>query len=168
MTRHHFSHIALPPAHIDLRFFLRKLGYRGGLKAIEKSFGLVRAPEINGMDGYDAVMFWRAYHWGDQSALERLIQYTKKYIKYPTSQKGHNDAFSVVTGGRAPCFCDLSLGETAAPACGRMRRGQGMPPQISHKKHQPGRLGTKEKTSFAQTNVEWKRFSLVTPEDHEV
>jgi hypothetical protein len=37
-----------------------------------------------------------------------------------------------------------------------------MPPQISHKKHQPGRLGTKEKISFAQTNVEWKRFSLVT------
>ena len=75
-------------------------------------------------------------------------------LKYPTSRKGHNDVFSVVTGGRAPCFCDLSLGETATPACGRMRRGQGMPPQISHKKHQPGRLGTKEKTSFAQTNVE--------------
>jgi hypothetical protein len=53
--------------------------------------------------------------------------------------------FFGVTDGRALCFCDLYVGETAAPACGRMRRGQGMPPQVSHLKHKPVRLGTKEK-----------------------
>ena len=33
----------------------------------------------------------------------------------PVSQKAGIDAFSVVTGGRAPFFRGLSVGETAAP-----------------------------------------------------
>jgi uncharacterized protein YprB with RNaseH-like and TPR domain len=70
--RRQFPNISLPPAHIDLRFFLKKLGYRGGLKAIEKSFGLSRDSAIDGMDGYDAVLMWNAYQCGDESALERL------------------------------------------------------------------------------------------------
>jgi hypothetical protein len=61
--------------------------------------------------------------------------------------------FSGVTDGRAPCFCDLPVGETAAPAWGRMRRGQGMPPHVSHLKHQPVRLGTKEKVSWPHKNA---------------
>ena len=73
--RRQFPNIFLPNAHIDLRFFLRKLGYRGGLKAIEKSFGIHRASEIDGMDGYQAVLLWKAYKWGDESALDLLIQY---------------------------------------------------------------------------------------------
>jgi uncharacterized protein YprB with RNaseH-like and TPR domain len=73
--RRWFPHISLPPAHIDLRFLLNKLGYRGGLKKIEKEIGLVRGPEIDGMDGYDAVMLWKAFQWGDGEALDRLIQY---------------------------------------------------------------------------------------------
>ncbi len=93
VIRLHFPHIALPPAHIDLRFFLRKLGYCGGLKAVEKSFGLVRAPEINGMDGYDAVMLWQAYQSGDQSALERLIQYNTADIVHlePLMERGYHE-----------------------------------------------------------------------------
>lgn len=39
--RRQFPGIKLPPAHIDLRFFLRQLGLRGGLKAIERRLGLV-------------------------------------------------------------------------------------------------------------------------------
>ena len=73
--RRQFPNISLPPAHIDLRFFLRRLGYRGGLKAIAKSFGLLRDSLIDGMDGYEAVLLWRAYQWGDESALNRLIEY---------------------------------------------------------------------------------------------
>ncbi|MFH1351560.1 MAG: ribonuclease H-like domain-containing protein [Pseudomonadota bacterium] len=46
-----------------------------GLKSIEKQFGLVRRPEIQGMNGYDAVMLWKAYQWGDQDSLDRLIMY---------------------------------------------------------------------------------------------
>ena len=73
--RQWLPNISLPPAHIDLRFLLNKLGYRGGLKKIEKELGLIRDPEIDGMDGYDAVMLWKAFQWGDQEALKRLIQY---------------------------------------------------------------------------------------------
>jgi uncharacterized protein YprB with RNaseH-like and TPR domain len=73
--RRWFKNISLPPVHIDLRFLLKRLGYRGGLKKIEKDFGLVRDSEIEGMDGYDAVLLWKAYQWGDTDALDRLIQY---------------------------------------------------------------------------------------------
>jgi uncharacterized protein YprB with RNaseH-like and TPR domain len=73
--RRAFPHISLPPAHIDLRFLSKKLGYTGGLKRIEKYLGLTRDSEIDGMDGYDAVMLWKAYQWGDHSALDRLIRY---------------------------------------------------------------------------------------------
>ncbi|MGA3083235.1 MAG: ribonuclease H-like domain-containing protein [Thermodesulfobacteriota bacterium] len=73
--RRWFRHISLPPAHIDLRFLLKKLGLRGGLKAIEKQVGLSRDPMVEGMNGFDAVLLWKAYQWGDQTALERLILY---------------------------------------------------------------------------------------------
>ena len=73
--RRWFPGISLPPAHIDLRFLLKRLGYRGGLKKIEKDVGVIRNPEIDGMNGYEAVMLWKAYQWGDRDALEKLIQY---------------------------------------------------------------------------------------------
>jgi uncharacterized protein YprB with RNaseH-like and TPR domain len=78
--RRWFPNISLPPAHIDLYFFLRKLGYRGGLKKIEKDFALTRDPEIDGMDGYDAISLWKAYQWGDSTALETLIRYNSADI----------------------------------------------------------------------------------------
>ena len=65
----------MPFAHIDLRFLLKRLGYTGGLKKIEKALGLMRSSEIDGMDGYEAVLLWKAYQWGDRNALETLIQY---------------------------------------------------------------------------------------------
>ncbi|MBN1276340.1 MAG: ribonuclease H-like domain-containing protein [Deltaproteobacteria bacterium] len=73
--RRFFPCISLPPAHIDLRFLLKKLGYSGGLKKIEEDFGLERAPEIKGLNGYAAVMMWNSYQSGDQNALKRLIEY---------------------------------------------------------------------------------------------
>jgi uncharacterized protein YprB with RNaseH-like and TPR domain len=75
MIRSHFPSISLPPAHIDLRFLLKKLGFQGGLKAIEKQFSLCRSDEIDGMTGLDAVNLWKAYQWGDQKALDRLVAY---------------------------------------------------------------------------------------------
>ena len=73
--RRWFRHLRLPPAHIDLRYLLHRLGYRGGLKAIEKQVGIFRDPELDGLDGFDAVMLWKAYQWGDEPSLERLIRY---------------------------------------------------------------------------------------------
>lgn len=70
-----FPSITLPPAHIDLRFVLRKLGYKGGLKKIERQMGVSRGPEIDGLGGYEAVILWRKWLDGDRSALDRLIEY---------------------------------------------------------------------------------------------
>lgn len=75
--RRSFPNIALPPAHIDLRFPLKRLGYRGGLKRIEKEIGIERIAEIRQMDGFDAVRLWRNHQWGDSCALETLLEYNK-------------------------------------------------------------------------------------------
>jgi uncharacterized protein YprB with RNaseH-like and TPR domain len=89
--RQSFPDISLPPAHIDLRFLLRRLGYRGGLKYIEKEFGISRDSEIDGMDGYDAVRLWKAHQWGDGAALDLLIQYNTADIisLEPLMEKGY-------------------------------------------------------------------------------
>ena len=73
--RRFFPGISLPAGHIDLRFVLAKLGYRGGLKHIEQRLGITRSSEIDGLNGYDAVLLWRAYEWGDAASLNRLIRY---------------------------------------------------------------------------------------------
>jgi len=70
-----FPGISLPPSHIDLMFLMKRLGYRGGLKKIEKSFDLKRSPEIDGLNGYDAVKLWQAYLNGHDLALDRLLDY---------------------------------------------------------------------------------------------
>jgi len=91
--RRQFPNISLPAAHIDLRFFLKRLGYSGGIKAIEKSFGLSRDSAIDGIDGYEAVLLWRTYQWGDESALDRLIQYNTADIVHlkPLMERGYQE-----------------------------------------------------------------------------
>jgi uncharacterized protein YprB with RNaseH-like and TPR domain len=91
--RRRFKHISLPPAHIDLCLFLRRLGYRGGLKNIEKQFGIRRDPELYGINGHDAVMLWRAYQWGDHGALDRLVKYNTADIVNlePLMQVGYEE-----------------------------------------------------------------------------
>lgn len=65
----------LPHAHIDLRFVLNSLGYKGGLKRCEKQFGLSR-DALDGVDGYFAVVLWHEYAVrGNGSALETLLAY---------------------------------------------------------------------------------------------
>lgn len=65
----------MPPVHIDLRFFLKKLGYSGGLKTIEGRFGIRRTGDIEGLDGYSAVILWNRYKRGDTDSLKLLIEY---------------------------------------------------------------------------------------------
>jgi len=75
-----FPGISLPATHIDLRFLLKKLGYTGGLKRIEKNFGINRGTEIDGIDGFEAVRLWNEYQWGDKKALKILIEYNNADI----------------------------------------------------------------------------------------
>ncbi|WP_197281906.1 ribonuclease H-like domain-containing protein [Dethiosulfatarculus sandiegensis] len=70
-----FSDIYLPPAHIDLRWVLKRLGYTGGLKRIEKEFGLDRPADVRDMDGLEAVRLWQAHEKGDPDALALLCEY---------------------------------------------------------------------------------------------
>jgi uncharacterized protein YprB with RNaseH-like and TPR domain len=61
--------------HIDLRYVLASLGYRGGLKGCERKLGIDRE-ELDGVDGYFAVMLWDEYQRNqNQRALETLLAY---------------------------------------------------------------------------------------------
>jgi len=73
MIQHYFG-IELPHSHIDLRSVLASLGYKGGLKACEKSLGIARS-ELEGVDGYMAVNLWDEYQDGKKSALDTLLAY---------------------------------------------------------------------------------------------
>ncbi len=77
VIRRSFPGITLPPVHIDLRPLLGRLGYKGGLKGIEKQAGLSRDPSIALMDGYDAVRLWHSYQAGDASSLDLLRRYNR-------------------------------------------------------------------------------------------
>lgn len=70
-----FFNIKLTQAHIDLRYVLSGLGFKGGLKSCEKQLGLDRG-NLDGVDGFFAVVLWRAYKYqGDQAALKTLVAY---------------------------------------------------------------------------------------------
>jgi hypothetical protein len=70
----HFG-INLTQAHIDLRYILASLGYRGGLKGCEKQLGIDRG-DLEGVDGYFAVLLWYDYIQNkNQKALETLLAY---------------------------------------------------------------------------------------------
>jgi uncharacterized protein YprB with RNaseH-like and TPR domain len=102
--RRAFPHISLPPAHVDLRFLLSRLGYKGGLKRIEKVLGLSRHPSIQGMNGYGAVQLWRAFQWGDPTALERLIRYNTADIVNlePLMERAYHDMKRTLFDGLSP------------------------------------------------------------------
>jgi len=61
--------------HIDLRFVLKSLGYGGGLKMVERKLGISRG-ELDGVDGYLAVLLWYEFINNDNnSALETMLAY---------------------------------------------------------------------------------------------
>jgi len=66
--------------HLDLRFAFRRLGISGGLKNIEREFGLERSSETRNLDGFDAVNLWHRYIDGDDSTLELLKKYNTEDI----------------------------------------------------------------------------------------
>jgi len=73
--RRRFPQVAWDHLHVDLRHALRRLGYKGGLKAIETECGLQRSPDIAGLDGFDACRLWDDYLDGDNEALAHLVRY---------------------------------------------------------------------------------------------
>jgi len=73
--RAHFPTARLDHAHIDLRFVFHSLGYRGGLKEVERNLGVHRDPTIQGVDGFEAVGLWYRYRRGERAALRKLALY---------------------------------------------------------------------------------------------
>lgn len=88
-------------AHIDLRYVLGSLGYKGGLKGCEKQFGIDRE-ELNGVDGLFAVHLWNDYkRKGNRKALETLLAYNildvvnlEKLMVFAYNLKVKNTPFS--------------------------------------------------------------------------
>ncbi len=70
-----FFGIEMPRAHIDLRYVMKRLGYRGGLKQIERQIGLDRG-DLKSVDGFFAVTLWCEYQRRkNEAALETLLAY---------------------------------------------------------------------------------------------
>lgn len=61
--------------HIDLRFPLHRLGVKGGLKGAERQLGIERPETLDGVDGFMAVLLWRAHRAGTATALDTLLRY---------------------------------------------------------------------------------------------
>jgi uncharacterized protein len=73
-----FQGLSLEQPHIDLCCLGRHLGYRGGLKAIERRLGISRPAEVQGMSGADAVQLWNRWRYSrDEGARERLLAYNE-------------------------------------------------------------------------------------------
>lgn len=71
----HWFRMKMSGAHVDLRYVLAGLGYRGGLKGCERQLGIDRG-DLDGVDGYFAVLLWRDYmNEGNPAALETLLAY---------------------------------------------------------------------------------------------
>ena len=70
-----YLNIPVAQAHIDLRYVLGSLGYRGGLKGCEHQLGLYRG-DLEEVDGFFAVLLWREFQTSaDPRVLETLLAY---------------------------------------------------------------------------------------------
>ena len=68
-------------AHIDLMHILRSLGYKGGLKSIEKQLGIHRPETPHELNGRDAIKLWRNFRrTKNPKALETLLAYNMEDV----------------------------------------------------------------------------------------
>lgn len=67
-------------AHIDLMFPLRRLGFKGGLKAIEQRMKVGRPSALSQLNGFDAVLMWRMWRNGDRPARDTLVRYNAEDV----------------------------------------------------------------------------------------
>jgi len=70
-----YFNIQMNQAHIDLRYILASLGYKGGLKSCETQLGFNRG-DLTDIDGFFAVVLWYDYLKNrNDKALETLLAY---------------------------------------------------------------------------------------------
>jgi predicted nuclease with RNAse H fold/uncharacterized protein YprB with RNaseH-like and TPR domain len=73
--REKLSSLTIPAVHLDMRFLLSRLGYRGTLKAIEQQLRIKRVAEAQSIDGLAATVLWARFVRGDVAALKQLLLY---------------------------------------------------------------------------------------------
>ncbi|MGR9536517.1 ribonuclease H-like domain-containing protein [Rhizobium leguminosarum] len=69
--------IELPTHHIDLMYLCRRVGLKGGQKAIERELKLDLRDGLGDVDGFAAVLLWHEYLRGDVTSLQKLIRYNR-------------------------------------------------------------------------------------------
>ncbi|MBD3318902.1 exonuclease [Candidatus Woesearchaeota archaeon] len=76
-----FFGLRFPHVHIDLRHVCAKLGYKGGLKKIEKMMGIARPDDVEGTTGLEAVHLWNQWASTRQRFyLDKLLAYNEEDI----------------------------------------------------------------------------------------
>ena len=81
VLRRLFPRLPFDQLHVDLCHTLRRLGYGGGLKSVELQLGMVRSPEVAGLDGWDAVRLWREWRRGSSEARALLLHYNRADVE---------------------------------------------------------------------------------------
>lgn len=71
----YFRELPRPAVHLDLKVLCARLGWNGGLKAIEERVGLARPPHLKDLNGARAIQLWRAHQGGSKEALALLAEY---------------------------------------------------------------------------------------------
>ncbi len=67
--------------HLDLRFPLARLGFKGGLKSIERQMEIHRSESTKELSGEDAVHLWHEYmKTGNREKLNLLVEYNTEDI----------------------------------------------------------------------------------------
>jgi predicted nuclease with RNAse H fold len=108
-----FPEVRFPKAHVDLRFFGRSLGLRGGQKIVEQEIGLARSKNIEEISGEAAPLLWHEYRMGDRNAATRLIEYNHadvegmKYIFDECLTRLENKEISCVNSDSAHRFSKI-------------------------------------------------------------
>ncbi|MBI3986025.1 MAG: ribonuclease H-like domain-containing protein [Lentisphaerae bacterium] len=80
VIRRRFPLLRTHCVHIDLRFPLHRMGFKGGLKTVEKAFRLERSEPTRNLNGWDAVRLWRDYENGHEGALRLLLEYNREDV----------------------------------------------------------------------------------------
>jgi uncharacterized protein YprB with RNaseH-like and TPR domain len=76
VLKRHFPDLKLPAVHLDLRFLVRRVRLKGGLKEVEEQLGLHRPPHLKGIRGFDAIRLWREFQTTkNPDALRILVEY---------------------------------------------------------------------------------------------
>jgi uncharacterized protein YprB with RNaseH-like and TPR domain len=76
-----YPQVMLDHPHLDLCFAARRLGFKGGLKAIEHELSCSRATSIDGLTGWDAVRLWEEWQSGNTASRDILIEYNEADCK---------------------------------------------------------------------------------------